>query len=70
MTIEEKFIRGAVKNYFDLDLKNWSAMDSAPSYYFDSKLYHFEGAGSAGRASNEGQALCIGAVHRVEGRGA
>lgn len=44
LTIEGKFVQESVKKYFDLNLKNQSVMESTPSYYFDGKLYHFEGA--------------------------
>ncbi|MDR0827147.1 MAG: hypothetical protein LBN33_04605, partial [Desulfovibrio sp.] len=33
-----------VKKYFDIDLKNRSITESDPPYYYDGKLYHFEGA--------------------------
>jgi len=42
-TLDGKFVQESVKKYFDLDLKNQSVMESDPSYYFDGKLYHFNG---------------------------
>jgi hypothetical protein len=47
LTIEGKFVQESVKKYFDLDLKNQSVMESDSQYFlyfFDGKLYHFEGA--------------------------
>ena len=43
-TLDEKFVQESVKKYFGLDVKNRSVMDSDLSYYFDGKLYHFDGA--------------------------
>lgn len=49
LTIEGKFVQESVKKYFDLNLKNRSEMESDyPPYYFDGKLYHFEGADGQG----------------------
>ena len=44
LTIEGKFVQESVKKYFDLELENRSVMDSDPPYFFDGRLYHFEGA--------------------------
>jgi len=44
LTINGEFTEESVKKYFDLNLKNQSFMESDPPYYFDGKLYHFEGA--------------------------
>ena len=44
LTIEGKFVAETVKKYFDISLENSSVEDSDPSYHFDGKLYHFEGA--------------------------
>ena len=43
-TLDGKFVQESVKKYFGLDVKNRSVMDSDLSYYFDGKLYHFDGA--------------------------
>ncbi|MDR3278878.1 MAG: hypothetical protein LBT23_00035, partial [Synergistaceae bacterium] len=42
--IDGKFVAESVKKYFDIALKNQSVMDSDPPYFYDGKLYHFEGA--------------------------
>ena len=42
-TLDGKFVQESVKKYFGLDVENRSVMDSDPSYYFDGKLYHFNG---------------------------
>ncbi|MDR1481890.1 MAG: hypothetical protein LBI74_04630 [Synergistaceae bacterium] len=44
LVIDGKYVAESVKKYFDLDLKNQSAMEGDPPYFYDGKLYHFEGA--------------------------
>ena len=44
LSIDGKHVVESVKKYFDLNLKNHSVLESDPPYYFDGKLYHFEGA--------------------------
>ncbi|MDR0827353.1 MAG: hypothetical protein LBN33_05685, partial [Desulfovibrio sp.] len=44
LTIDGKHVLESVKKYFDIDLKNRSITESDPPYYYDGKLYHFEGA--------------------------
>jgi hypothetical protein len=44
LTIDGKYVTESVKKYFDLDLKNHSVTESDPPYFFDGKLYHFEGS--------------------------
>ena len=43
LTIDAKFVAESVKKYFDIDLKHRTVEGGTP-YYFDGKLYHFEGA--------------------------
>jgi hypothetical protein len=49
LVIDGKYVVESVKKYFDLDLKNQSVTESDPPYFYDGKLYHFEGA--AGEAN-------------------
>jgi len=44
LVIDGKYVVESVKKYFDLDLKNQSVTESDPPYFYDGKLYHFEGA--------------------------
>ena len=44
LTLDGKFVKESVKKYFGLDVENRSITDSEPSYHFDGKLYHFDGA--------------------------
>jgi hypothetical protein len=41
-TLDGKHVVETVKKYFDLGLKNASATESDPPFYFDGKLYHFD----------------------------
>jgi hypothetical protein len=41
-TLDGKHVVDTVKKYFDLSLKNASATESDPSFFFDGKLYHFD----------------------------
>ena len=61
LTIEGKFVADAAKRYFDLKLKNQSAMDMEPPMYYDGKLYHFEGA--------DGEAVYYAEVKKAEKKG-
>ncbi len=61
LTLEGKFVADAVKRYFDLKLKNQSAMDMEPPLYYDGKLYHFEGA--------DGEAVYYAEVKEVSKKG-
>lgn len=68
LTIEGKFVQESVKKYFDLDLKNQSVMESDPPYFFDGKLYHFEGAdGEAVYYAEVKEASQEGKVIRMSG---
>ena len=42
-TMDGKHVAESVKKYFGLDLKNASVTESDPPFYFDGKLYHFDG---------------------------
>ena len=46
LTIDGKFVAESLKKYFAIDFKDHgSTMEpESPSYYYDGKLYHFEGA--------------------------
>jgi hypothetical protein len=44
LVIEGKYVAESVKKYFDINLKNQSVTESDPPYFYDGKLYHFEGA--------------------------
>jgi hypothetical protein len=57
LTIDGKYVAESVKKYFDLDLKNQSVVESDPPYYYDGKLYHFDGA--------DGEALYYADVKEV-----
>jgi hypothetical protein len=62
LVIDGKHVAESVKKYFDLDLKNQSVTDSDPPYFYDGKLYHFEGA--------DGEATYYADVHEApEGNG-
>jgi len=40
--MEGKFVSGAVKKFFGMEIKNQSVLDTEPSFYFDGKYYYFE----------------------------
>jgi len=45
LVIDGKHVKESVKKYFDYDIKKLtSVMESDPPFYYDGKLYHFEGA--------------------------
>lgn len=44
LVIDAKFVADSVKKYFVINLKHKSVDHTDPPYYFDGKLYHFEGA--------------------------
>ncbi len=44
LVIDGKYVAESVKKYFDLDIKNQSVMESDPPYFYDGKVYHFDGA--------------------------
>jgi hypothetical protein len=44
LVIDGKYVAESVKKYFDLDLKNRSVTESDPPYFYDGKLYHFDGS--------------------------
>jgi hypothetical protein len=44
LAIEGKHVAESVKKYFDINLKNQSVTESDPPYFYDGKLYHFEGS--------------------------
>ena len=61
LTIDAKFVAESVKKYFDINLKHHSVKDADPSYHFDGKLYHFEGA--------DGEATYYAEVKKAEKKG-
>lgn len=44
LVISGKDVAASVKKFFDLDIKPVSVTESDPPYYYDGKMYHFEGA--------------------------
>jgi hypothetical protein len=45
LVIDGKYVKESVKKYFGYDMKKLpSVTESDPPYYYDGKLYHFEGA--------------------------
>jgi len=45
LVIEGKYVTETIKKYFDVDYKKLASVtESDPPYFFDGKLYHFEGA--------------------------
>ena len=45
LTIDGKHVKESVNKYFDYDIKKLpSVTESDPPYYYDGKLYHFNGA--------------------------
>jgi hypothetical protein len=45
LVIDGKYVKETVKKYFDYDMKKLPSLtESDPPYYYDGKLYHFEGA--------------------------
>jgi len=45
LTIEGKFVTESIKKYFDVNYTKLAGVtESDPPYYYDGKLYHFEGA--------------------------
>jgi hypothetical protein len=44
LTIDGKHVAESVKKYFGIDFKPVSVTESDPPYYYDGKMYHFEGA--------------------------
>jgi hypothetical protein len=48
LVIDGKHVAESVKKYFDLGLKNQSVTESDPPYFYDGKLYHFEGSDGDG----------------------
>ena len=61
LVIDAKNVAESVKKYFDLDLKHHSVDKSDPPYYFDGKLYHFEGA--------DGEAVYLAEVKKATQEG-
>ncbi len=45
LVIEGKYVTETIKKYFDVDYKKLASVtESDPPYFYDGKLYHFEGA--------------------------
>lgn len=45
LTIDPKYVTESIKKYFDVDFKSHKTVDDDRyHYYYDGKLYHFEGA--------------------------
>ncbi len=68
LVIDAKSVAESVKKYFDIDLTHRSVDQSDPPYYFDGKLYHFEGAdGEAVYHAEVKQAMQEDGVIRMTG---
>ncbi|NLB83846.1 MAG: hypothetical protein GX791_06335 [Synergistaceae bacterium] len=59
LIIEGKYVTETIKKYFDVDYKKLASVtESDPPYFFDGKLYHFEGA--------DGEAVYYARVYEAE----
>ena len=68
LVIDAKAVAESVKKYFNIDLTHRSVDQSDPPYYFDGKLYHFEGAdGEAVYHAEVKQALQEDGIIRMTG---
>ena len=76
LVIEGKYVTETIKKYFDVDYKKLASVtESDPPYFFDGKLYHFEGAdGEAvyfarvdeAEKNAEGQIIMRGEIYNAE----
>ncbi|MCR5347233.1 MAG: hypothetical protein K6E38_05590 [Fretibacterium sp.] len=68
LVIDAKFVAESVKKYFGIRLKHVSVKDPGQPFYFDGRLYHFEGAdGEAVYYAEVKQAERDGAIIRMTG---
>ena len=59
LVIEGKYVTESIKKYFDVDYKKLASVtESDPPYFYDGKLYHFEGA--------DGEAVYFARVDEAE----
>ena len=59
LVIQGKYVTETIKKFFDVDYKKLASVtESDPPYYFDGKLYHFEGA--------DGEAVYYARVNEAE----
>lgn len=59
LVIEGKYVTETIKKFFDVDYKKLASVtESDPPYFFDGKLYHFEGA--------DGEAVYFARVDEAE----
>ncbi len=76
LVIEGKYVTETIKKYFDVDYKKLASVtESDPPYFYDGKLYHFEGAdGEAvyyarvdeAEKNSKGQVVMRGEIYNAE----
>ena len=76
LVIEGKYVTETVKKFFDVDYKKLASVtESDPTYFYDGKLYHFEGAdGEAAyfarvdeaEKNSKGQIVMRGEIYNAE----
>ena len=76
LVIEGKYVAETIKKYFDVDYKKLASVtESDPPYFYDGKLYHFEGADgeavyyarvSEAEKNTKGQIVMRGEIYNAE----
>lgn len=76
LVIEGKYVTETIKKFFDVDYKKLASVpESDPPYFFDGKLYHFDGADGEpayyarvdeAEKNSEGQIVMRGVIYNAE----